>query len=252
VVKFDSIGVIRLIVSLINGHMRTPKIEALHRLMKWLNNRPDQIENFPLLPLDNSPILANTWLSGFIEADGSFYVYFYPNRKGTFLRPQPHFRLEQRAQYHRDLEPDYDGSYKPIMEQIGSALGVGVMTSIRYRATRTSISYVVRSSSKAVNSRVVDYIHNFPLFSSKYLDFVAWEQIHPIVLEGTYRDKQGSELVNALTESMNTKRTEFSWGQWPRPNPTGLGWTGGGHSDARRARLSSARRPQPGQFLYYR
>jgi len=97
VVKFDSIGVIRLIVSLINGHMRTPKIEALHRLMKWLNNRPDQIENFPLLPLDNSPILANTWLSGFIEADGSFYVYFYPNRKGTFLRPQPHFRLEQKG-----------------------------------------------------------------------------------------------------------------------------------------------------------
>jgi hypothetical protein len=74
VVKFYSIGVIRLIVSLINGHMRTPKIEALHRLMKWLNNRPDQIENCPLLPLDNSPILANTWLSGFIEADGSFYV----------------------------------------------------------------------------------------------------------------------------------------------------------------------------------
>ena len=29
-----------------------------------------------------------------------------------------------------------------------------------------------------------------------------------------------------------------------RPEPTSLGWTGGGHSDARRARLSSARRPQ--------
>ena len=181
-----------------------------------------------------------------------FMSIFTPIVKGHSYGHSLTFGLSKRAQYHRDLEPDYDGSYKPIMEQIGSALGVGVMTSIRYRATRTSISYVVRSSSKAVNSRVVDYIHNFPLFSSKYLDFVAWEQIHPIVLEGTYRDKQGSELVNALTESMNTKRTEFSWGQWPRPNPTGLGWTGGGHSDARRARLSSARRPQPGQFLYYR
>jgi len=33
-----------LVANLINGYMRTPKIEALHRLIDWLNNRPDSPE----------------------------------------------------------------------------------------------------------------------------------------------------------------------------------------------------------------
>lgn len=83
VARFYSISVVRLIVSLINGHMRTPKIEALHRLIRWLNKRPDQIENVPLLPLDDTPILSNSWLSGFIEGDGCFKVDLHPYSKGT-------------------------------------------------------------------------------------------------------------------------------------------------------------------------
>ncbi|MBN1463774.1 MAG: hypothetical protein JW922_08905, partial [Paludibacteraceae bacterium] len=33
-----------LVANLINGNMRTPKIEALHRLIDWLNSRPDSLE----------------------------------------------------------------------------------------------------------------------------------------------------------------------------------------------------------------
>jgi hypothetical protein len=54
-------------------------------------------------------------------------------------------------------------------------------------------------------------MHNFPLFSSKYLKFLVWEQIHNMVLEGSYRNKQGPELLQSLKGSMNAKRTEFSW-----------------------------------------
>ena len=51
--------------------MRTPKIEALHRLITWLNlNRNESI---PLLGKDESPLGGSPWLSGMLEADGSFY-----------------------------------------------------------------------------------------------------------------------------------------------------------------------------------
>lgn len=44
--------------------MRTPKIEALHRLIIWYNNKYNT--QIPLLGLDESPIHSNNWLSGFL------------------------------------------------------------------------------------------------------------------------------------------------------------------------------------------
>ena len=47
--------------------MRTPKIEALHRLITWLNlNRNESI---PLLGKDESPLGGSPWLSGMLEAE---------------------------------------------------------------------------------------------------------------------------------------------------------------------------------------
>jgi hypothetical protein len=57
-------------VELINGKMRTPKVAALHRLIALFNLNREY--NFPLLPVDTSPLESNAWLAGFIEADGSF------------------------------------------------------------------------------------------------------------------------------------------------------------------------------------
>lgn len=50
--------------------MRTPKIEALHRLILWFNNKHNT--NIPLLDINAEPLINSSWLSGFLEADGSF------------------------------------------------------------------------------------------------------------------------------------------------------------------------------------
>jgi len=52
------------IIELINGNMRTPKIEALHRAITWFNIFDHRSINS--LPLDNTPIDSNSWLAGFI------------------------------------------------------------------------------------------------------------------------------------------------------------------------------------------
>jgi hypothetical protein len=54
-----------------------PKIEAAHRLIEWLNCQQENLTPIPLLPLDTSPVLENSWLSGMIDSDGSFYVNLY-------------------------------------------------------------------------------------------------------------------------------------------------------------------------------
>jgi len=46
------------VIHLINGNMRTPKIEALHRAIVYINEKDNT--NIPLLNIDNSPIDSNS------------------------------------------------------------------------------------------------------------------------------------------------------------------------------------------------
>lgn len=49
---------VKKIISLINGYMRTPKIEALHRAINWFNKYDNC--NIDCLDLDTSPIDSNS------------------------------------------------------------------------------------------------------------------------------------------------------------------------------------------------
>ena len=76
--------------------MRTPKIEALYRLIDWLNKNRNS--NITKLPLDNSPLSDNAWLSGFIEADGNFYSSF--NVKGIAEGLRHYMKISQKSIYN--------------------------------------------------------------------------------------------------------------------------------------------------------
>ncbi len=52
--------------------MRTPKYIKLVELIIWLNKNYNS--NITILSLDTSLISSNSWLSGFIDADGSFNI----------------------------------------------------------------------------------------------------------------------------------------------------------------------------------
>lgn len=62
-----------LLITLINGNMRTNKIFTLHKLIDWLNIKNKDL-NIEKKGLNTNSLLSDAWLSGFIEADGSFAV----------------------------------------------------------------------------------------------------------------------------------------------------------------------------------
>ena len=72
ILTINSYEGILLVISLVNGNMRTPKIHSLNALIDFLNNTKEtSIEKHPVC-IDS--IDSNPWLSGFIEADASFQV----------------------------------------------------------------------------------------------------------------------------------------------------------------------------------
>ena len=121
------------IVNLINGYMRTPKIEALHRAIIWFN----EFYNCKIdcLALDLSPIDSNAWLAGFTDGDGNFSINLINRKKKgniTSKRVQTFFRIELRQNYHRDVSVEQGGtSYFSILSKIANYLGVNLYSRTR-------------------------------------------------------------------------------------------------------------------------
>jgi hypothetical protein len=55
--RFSALNSLKIIVNLINGKFRTPKIDQLHQLINWMNKKHSL--NIEKLPLDNSSLLNN-------------------------------------------------------------------------------------------------------------------------------------------------------------------------------------------------
>jgi hypothetical protein len=71
VLTINNIIGLLLIIKLINGKMRTPKIASLNKLIDWFNCRYEDL-CLSKNSLNQEPLDNNSWLAGFIEADGHF------------------------------------------------------------------------------------------------------------------------------------------------------------------------------------
>jgi hypothetical protein len=58
---------------------------------------------------------------------------------------------------------------------------------------------------------LINYLNAYPLFSSKYQDFLDWSKAHHIRIDKKYKTLEGSSELLFLKNSMNTKRTQFNW-----------------------------------------
>jgi LAGLIDADG endonuclease len=199
-------GVVK-VVELINGKMRTPKVVALHHLITWLNLNRDY--NFPLHPVDTSPLESNAWFAGFVEADsrrhgsvwgagGSFYI----RTTESPLKIAPQFVLEQRK------ESPTNGSYQGIMEALAHFL-LSNLKSLQRKDKGTS--FRVRTNSLAGNLVLISYLTSFPLFGSKRLDYFDWCQSVELVAKGNHKTTQALASMKQLKTNMNNNRTFFTW-----------------------------------------
>ena len=69
------------IINLINGRMRTPKVEALHRAISWINEKDNSF--ISCLGIDRSSFNSNSWLAGFTDVDHNFSITVYDRKKDS-------------------------------------------------------------------------------------------------------------------------------------------------------------------------
>jgi hypothetical protein len=203
------------IINIINGYFRTPKIEALHRAIKWLNEFKHC--NITCLNLDTSPIDSNAWLAGFTDGDGNFSINLTDRKKNgktTSKRVQTFFRIELRQTYHREVSFNQGGtSYFPILNKIATFLGVNLLSRTREKNDKVFYAFIVISHSAKSHEKVINYFNKFPLFSSKYLAFKDWSYVVELqrLRNGKVLTIQEIYEIKKIKEQFNSKRKSFNF-----------------------------------------
>lgn len=199
------------IIHLINGHMRTPKIEALHRAICWINEKDST--TIPCLGLDLSSLDSNSWLAGFTDADGNFAITVYDRKKnGVFLRTsvQTFFRIEVKQNYSREVAENNGGaSYFNILTKISAFFTVNLYTRTRQREDKVFYSFMVVAHNSRSHEIVRKYFDNFPLRSSKYLAYKDWCIIQDLNKGGLTKEKL--DMIKIIKNNFNSKRKQFNF-----------------------------------------
>lgn len=211
--QIQKIEDVKKMINIINGYMRTPKIEALHRAIKWFNEFHNT--NIELLVLDLSPIDSNAWLAGFSDGDSNFSINLIDRKKRgvvTTKRVQAFFRIELRQNYHRSSELA-GTSYFNILSTIARYFGVNLYSRSREQKDKIFYSYMLISHNLESHIKVIEYFDRFPLYSSKYLAYKDWKQVvEQIQLRAgkplTAENILGIEKIKA---QFNNKRVKFDF-----------------------------------------
>lgn len=200
------------IINLINGHMRTPKIQPLHKAISWINENNNS--SIPYLGLDTSSLDSNSWLAGFTDANGNFSITVYNRKKNSKIvktNVETFFRIKVKQNYSRDLSADQGGaSYFSIMTKIAEFLTVNLYT--RTRSVDDKVYYVFMAISHNSKSHYLlrNYFYRFPLYSFKYLAYKDWCQVKDLYKEIPL-SKKGLNEIKAIKDQFNSKRKVYDF-----------------------------------------
>jgi len=198
ILTINSYEGILLIITLINGKMRTPKIYSLNALIDFLNETKGMsIEKYPI---SNEPLGSNPWLSGFIEADASFQV------RTTLSGKYPKFECKLEISQRRVDHKGYDNL--EFLNYIAEFLETEVK---KIRSDKPKPEYRVRTTNLKGNINAKNYLLKFPLFGTKHLDSLDWMKVVDMFERKEHNTDEGKEKIVNLKSGMNNFRTDFTW-----------------------------------------
>jgi len=186
-----------IMVKLLNGKFKTVKIHDFHLLIDFLNNR------FPDLKivkqdLDQTPLFSSSWLSGFIDSDGHFFVRLNKNSVSCG------FELVQACISKKGY------SKKNIMSLLAEVFQIELKE--RNKAyCKGKNQYYVTWTKLEPNKKMYSYLSNYPLFSSKFLNSQDCFRVMKLIEEKVHKTEAGKDIINEIKNNMNNGRTVFVW-----------------------------------------
>lgn len=197
ILTINNIEGLIVLSNLINGKMRGPKYYQFTLLIVYLNKKCPNLNMKPL-GFNLSPLESDSWLSGFIEADGSFQV------RTSLSSKYP--RLSLSFELVQSRVTRYGFTMFTIMEDIAVFLETNVK---KIRSDRKNPQYRLRTSSLKTNKNIRDYLVKYPLKGTKYLDFIDWCKVLSYFEQKTHIENTAH--IVEIKSQMNQHRTVYNW-----------------------------------------
>ena len=194
---------LKIVVSLLNGELRTPKINQLYLLIDWLNKSHES--NINKLPIKTGSLNNDSWLAGFVDADASFSIQHTKKEDGALKRKVScRLRIEQTM-----IEPKTNASYFNTMNVIAQFLNCNLLT--RKQLATGNEYYILAATGRNSLIIITNYLEVFPLFSYKYLDYINWCKAVKLILSNEHYTDANLLVIDHYKSKMNRARTEFNW-----------------------------------------
>jgi hypothetical protein len=149
---------------------------------EFLNINPATEPKFKI-----SPILNPHWLSGFIAAEGSFFISLYPNEeRKAGCAVSLIFSLSQHI---KDLE---------LLELIVKYLACGT---VRKPNSRESAELVI-TKSMDINQKLIPFLSKYTLSGVKLLDFERFKKASLLIENKMHLTSEGIVLIKAIKDAM--------------------------------------------------
>lgn len=175
----DKKGMIE-VINLINGKLRT---EDKYNQFFILLRDKRYIDLNINLTMDTSDNFLNHWLAGFIDTHASFLI-----RHSEYTG-----RLNPRISLHLQIPQKRDYLLTLIKGFLGGNIG--------YRKARDS--YYLRTSTFDSAKRVILYLDQYHLQSSKYLSYIMWRKAYRIIQNKQHLTPNGSKQIKDIKTVLN-------------------------------------------------
>ncbi len=176
------------------------------------------INYLPILDLDLSDIQSNGWLAGFTDADGNFEILLSMNSKKQKPRVNLSYKLEIRQNYSKVNNININNNYYEIMIKICSLFNSKLYSRERkYKLKgqeniKISRLYIVSINHKLNLLKVRDYFNQYPLLSSKYLDYKDWENVLTLIdVKNSFTDISILDKSKKIITNFNSTRVNPTW-----------------------------------------
>ncbi len=186
------------IVKALNGKLRTVKINDFYLLIDFLNKRFPEL-NIVKKELDKSSFKNNGWLSGFIDADGHFFIRLNNNKKVSCG-----FELVQASSDHKGR------SKKDTMLILAEFFNID-LKSVNKDYCNGKLQYAIRFSNVKSNFLLIDYLSKYNLFSSKIQNYNDFCEVINIINKKEHKTEKGLLRIFEITKTINNRRKIFIW-----------------------------------------
>ena len=178
----DKKGIL-ILIALFNGNLVLDKRKA--QLKNWLD-----VHNLKLIDNNVLPSLNNSWISGFIDAEGCFNVTLL-KRVSMFLGYQVklRFMIDQKDSLNTMLN---------IKDKLNLFL-----THRKLKEGSIGTMHRIESNSFIKVPLIIEYVNRFNLKSKKQESFNKWVTVYELVQNKAHLTKEGLAEIRKLSKEIN-------------------------------------------------